>query len=300
MEVVIAGAGSIGLLLGSYFCEAGMNVTFLVRSDAQKKTLNRDGLRRINIDRSESECRVDAIMKIEEAPVKALWILAVKYAALEGLLEELENAAMTNPVLFIQNGIGHIELARRSYLPTISLATVEHGAMRIDNRTVQHNGSGTISIAPFRGEQFVFQNLHSAQTKEFPITYVNDAEQIMLRKVLLNCMINPLTALLQLKNGELLSNPYGYELLVRLHKELLHVFPEMTRSLPLEAVERICKKTATNHSSMLVDRLSRKQMEIETIVTAVIQEATVRGSTLPTLVMLEQLLLALDWSREQE
>lgn len=300
MDVVIVGAGSIGLLLGSYFCEAGMKVTFLVRSDAQKNTLNRDGLRRINIDRSESECRVDAIMNIEEAPVNALWILAVKYAALEGLLEELENASMTNPVLFIQNGIGHIELARRSYLPTISLATVEHGAMRIDNRTVQHNGSGTISIAPFRGEQFVFQHLHSAQTKEFPLTYVNDAKQIMLRKVLLNCMINPLTALLKLKNGELLSNPYGYELLVRLHKELLQVFPEMTASLPLEAVESICKKTATNQSSMLVDRLNRKQMEIETIVTAVIQEATGRGSTLPTLVMLEQLLLALDWSREQE
>jgi 2-dehydropantoate 2-reductase len=108
-------------------------------------------------------------------------------------------------------------------------------------------------------------------------------------------MINPLTAILQLKNGELLSNPYAYELLVSLHKELLHAFPEMNTSLSLEAVEMVCEKTATNHSSMLVDRLNGNQMEIETIVTAVIQKANRKGFKLPTLEKLERMLLALDW-----
>ena len=299
VEVVIAGAGSIGLLLGSYFCEADMNVTFLVRSDAQKESLKKDGLRRINMDRSEIECPVDAILKIEEAPVNALWILAVKYAGLKELLKELDKAEMKNPVLFVQNGIGHIELAQHSQLPTIGLATVEHGALRIDNRTVQHNGSGTISIAPFRGDNSTFQLLHSAQTTAFPITYVNDAEQSLLRKVLLNCIINPLTTILHLKNGELLSNPYAYNLLVKLHKELLHAFPEMNTSLTLEAVEKVCEKTAANHSSMLVDRLNGNRMEIETIVSAVILKADSKDCKLPTLEMLEQMLLALDWRDEK-
>lgn len=300
MEVVIAGAGSIGLLLGSYFCEAGMKVTFLVRSDAQKESLKIDGLRRVNIDRSEIECHVNAIMRIEEAPVDALWILAVKYAGLEELIKELDKAAMKNPVLFVQNGIGHIELAQHSQLTTIGFATVEHGAMRIDNRTVQHNGSGTISIASFRGDNSLFQYLHSAETIAFPITYVNDAEQSLLRKVLLNCMINPLTTILQLKNGELLSNPYAHELLVKLHKELLHAFPEMSTSLPLEAVEKVCEKTATNHSSMLVDRLNGNRMEIETIVSALLLKANTKNFKLPILEMLEQMLLAIDWRDELE
>ena len=35
MDVIIAGAGSIGLLLGSFLSEAGMDVTFYVRREEQ-------------------------------------------------------------------------------------------------------------------------------------------------------------------------------------------------------------------------------------------------------------------------
>ena len=38
MEVIIAGAGSIGLLLGSFLSEAGMNVTMYVETGRASRT----------------------------------------------------------------------------------------------------------------------------------------------------------------------------------------------------------------------------------------------------------------------
>ena len=51
--------------------------------------------------------------------------------------------------------------------------------------------------------------------------------------------------------------------------ELMDAFPEMKKILPYEAVVDVCRKTANNQSSMLVDRLAGRPMEIATIVTAV-------------------------------
>ena len=46
MDVVIAGAGSIGLLIGSFLSEAGMDVTFYVRREEQAELIRGEGIQR--------------------------------------------------------------------------------------------------------------------------------------------------------------------------------------------------------------------------------------------------------------
>ena len=60
MDVVIVGAGSVGLLLGSYLSESGLEVTMVVRREEQASALNKNGIRRVNEDGSESIFRVHA------------------------------------------------------------------------------------------------------------------------------------------------------------------------------------------------------------------------------------------------
>ena len=55
MEVIIAGAGSVGLLLGSFLSESGIEVTMFVRREEQANLFNKNGIRRINEDGSESD-----------------------------------------------------------------------------------------------------------------------------------------------------------------------------------------------------------------------------------------------------
>jgi len=107
-------------------------------------------------------------------------------------------------------------------------------------------------------------------------------------------MINPLTAILEVKNGELLSNDSCYVLFERLYKELMNAFPEMRTELSLENVIAVCQRTAENQSSMLADRSAGRPMEIETIVTAVIRKAREAQKEMPLLSTFEEMLYAIE------
>lgn len=271
-----------------------MNVTFYVRREEQAELLHVEGVCRINQDGSEGVFYANATTKIEDTSLEALWIAAVKYAGLRELLSDMKKVHETHPVLFVQNGIGHIELVHGTTLLDIAFATVEHGAQRIDDRTVKHNGVGMITIAAARGDGRLFERIGQANSKSFPITFHSDSEQILMRKVLINCMINPLTAILGIKNGDLLTDEYCLLLFNCLYDELTAAFPEIRSSLPYEAVEDVCRRTACNQSSMLADRLAGRPMEIETIVSAIIRKANGREKSLPLLTTLETMLYALD------
>jgi len=296
MEVIIAGAGSIGLLLGSFLSEAGMDVTFYVRREEQAELIRAEGIQRINNNNTTDVLRLHATTDIRNLPTTALWVVAVKYAGLRDLLSEMQETNTINPVLFVQNGIGHLELVKSSDFPHVAFATVEHGASRIDDRTVSHNGVGMVTIATALGDDSVFDLIGDAHSDKFPVRRHSDAEQILLRKVLINCMINPLTAILKVENGELLTNNYCLTLFKALYEELLDAFPEMRSILLYEDVANVCRKTARNRSSMLVDRLAGRPMEIETIVTAVIRKANGRNKSLLLLATYEQMLFAVEWN----
>ena len=187
-----------------------------------------------------------------------------------------------------------MSLAEETNFSHLAFATIEHGALRTDDRTVLHNGIGPLTIGAGRGNPSSFDLIEKARSAVFPVQRHADGEYVLMRKVLINCMINPLTAILQVKNGELLTNNDCFKLFTSLYEELMTAFPEMRAGLPIEAVENVCIRTAQNHSSMLIDRLSHRQMEIDTIVSAVIRKAEKSGHSLPLLMVFEQMLLALD------
>ena len=75
MEVIIAGAGSIGLLLGSYLSEAGMDVTFYVRREEQVELIRAEGIQRINQDNTTDVLRVHARLKSEICRLRLFGLL---------------------------------------------------------------------------------------------------------------------------------------------------------------------------------------------------------------------------------
>ncbi|WP_301108211.1 ketopantoate reductase family protein [Sporosarcina sp.] len=294
MRFVIVGAGSIGLLIGSYLAQHKADVTFWVRRKEQAEQLKK-GLVRIDETGAETMVSVNATVHPEDLPTDALWIIAVKYDALHDVLHTVSSLPEQPDLLFIQNGIGHVALVESLGLSHASYSTVEHGAGRVDDRTVRHNGIGPITIA--------VSNIKIAETvkwleqidpQRFPIAVQQDAETLLLRKALINCAINPLTAVLQVKNGQLLENASFFELFQKQCAELLGNFPEIADILSYEEIEAVCRKTAGNQSSMLTDRIKGNPMEIETIVTAVLNKIRKKGGQAPLLEMLELMLNGLN------
>ncbi|WP_153731196.1 ketopantoate reductase family protein [Sporosarcina obsidiansis] len=295
MRVVVVGAGSIGLLIGSYLAQHKANVTFWVRREEQAIQL-REGLIRLDSMGAHDHFAVRAVVAPEELPIDALWIIAVKYDALPEVLLSISTLKKQPDLLFVQNGIGHVSVIDQYQLTHVSFATVEHGAKRIDDRTVRHNGVGPITIAADERIDHMIRWLQCIDVEHFPINTHTNAEKLLLRKVIINCAINPLTAILQVRNGQLLDNVYFLQLFNQLCDELLSNFPEMEKELSYEDIASVCRRTASNQSSMLVDRLKGKPMEIETIVTAVLQKIEQRGGHAPFLKLLESMLYGINGS----
>lgn len=294
MEIVIAGAGSIGLLFGSFLADKGHRVSFLVRRAEQAERLEKEGVIRYRNGIEVSRQQVRALLDEREIPADAFVIVAVKTGGLAKVVNQLRDHS--NPLLFIQNGLSHYDMAMdlNGATRSMAFATVEHGAERLDDHTVAHRGIGFTKIAVGRGNQADFNWFKMLQSEEFPVEFHPNAEKLLLRKVIVNCLINPLTAILLKKNGELLRNRQSKELFDRLYDEIMAVFPEMKTDLPYESAVEICRRTASNTSSMLTDRMRGNPMEIDAIVGALIKKAEARGGTLPMLSIFEKLLVAMD------
>ena len=156
----------------------------------------------------------------------------------------------------------------------IYVGSIEHGAMKINANHVVHTGIGSTKIALFRGSQSKF--LHFTESIDdpfFPIEMEENYEEMLLKKLVVNAVINPLTSILQIKNGELIENPHYFQIVKSL-------FAEIQESLHLQKPEHyfnniimVCEQTAKNKSSMLRDLEEKRRTEIEAILGYIVEKA---------------------------
>lgn len=299
MDVIVIGAGAVGMLVSSFLAEANQNVTVVTRRQAQMSQIQQFGLLRKNLDQSFTKTVVQTTTELYNIPKNAFVIIAVKYGQLKDIYPILSALHTDIPLLFLQNGLAHFEEALQLPQKTIAFGSCQFGAQKENDHTVNHRGQGVMKIAIERGNHKLFEWFSQLENVNFPVEFVVNAEQMLFEKALLNCFINPLTAILKVKNGELLENQHAFSLLENLYYELMDAFPEQRSHLAFDDVIHLCKRTATNTSSMLSDCLHHRPMEIETIVGAILKKASKVGKQVPTLNTLYHVLLVLEENGEK-
>ncbi|TWT28095.1 2-dehydropantoate 2-reductase [Planomicrobium sp. CPCC 101110] len=258
MKFAIVGAGAVGLLTACLLKDAGNEVQLIVRREEQAKLINGQGVLKGGV-----RYNITANTGWQAIAPEEYVVVAVKYDGLKNVLPFLQTRALTNPVVFLQNGMLHIETITKLPQTNIAAASVEHGVVKVSDHEIRHTGNGVYKFALLKGEGNIFRPLTAMPGVR--AEWHDDADRLLFRKVLLNALINPLTALMELKNGQLLSNPYAFALLERMYEELADAFPEMVSLLPFEEVAALCNSTSENTSSMLADKLAGKKMELDTI-----------------------------------
>ena len=201
MKIGIIGAGSIGLLFASYLSSA-FSVTLYTRTSEQAKEINKHGLLLLK-GTQQVKADISALPINDWTGTEDLTIVAVKQYQLESLLRNFNEANSHQSLLFLQNGMGHLELLDTLQTENIFVGSVEHGAHKVNAFTVRHNGEGRINVAVFRGEAAKLSGFSKKAPVDFPFTIKDDYYEILVNKLIANAVINPLTALLNVKNGEL-------------------------------------------------------------------------------------------------
>ncbi|MBU2659236.1 2-dehydropantoate 2-reductase [Bacillus cabrialesii] len=273
MKIGIIGGGSVGLLC-AYYLSLHHDVTVVTRRKEQAAAIQSEGIR---LYKGGKEFSADCSADTSINSGFDLLVVTVKQHQVQSVFPLLERVAKTN-ILFLQNGMGHIhDLKDWRAKHSIYVGIVEHGAVRKSDTAVDHTGLGAIKWSAFDDADpdplnILFQHSHS----DFPIRYETDWYRLLTGKLIVNACINPLTALLRVKNGELLTTP-AYLAFMRL------VFQEACRILRLEDEEEawervriVCGQTKENHSSMLVDVIEGRQTEADAIIGYLLKEASLQ------------------------
>lgn len=273
MNYTIIGAGAVGMLLASYLAEQG-DVTIVVRRQQQAQQLNAEGITKIN-QHTTTHHRVQAVTTIPNNPQQHIFICTKAYA-LRNIIEQLQHIEAAT-ITACPNGLAHVEPLQQ--LPNSCVAVVEFGALKESDTMVHHTGVGRVVIGAITSATLP----PLQQTTLLPVEHTTRIEAIVWRKALLNCLINPLTAIMHVRNGELVTNDYLWRIVQQVYHELVVALPQYMELVPLEAVQQLCQKTAQNYSSMCVDVAHGRVTEIEEIVGAVLQAASQALPTLETL-----------------
>ncbi|MGG0655998.1 ketopantoate reductase family protein [Rummeliibacillus pycnus] len=293
MRFVIVGGGAVGLVMANYLAQLGYPVELLVHSEKQRSAIEDNGVVFTDCHGKKKVRHFVVRTNLSELHQQAIWIIAVKYHHLMDLRPLFKQLPEETELLFIQNGIRHIEFAHKLKQHSILMGSVEFGAEKVDDNSVIHRGKGALKIANYRGQQFNVEKYSSIISPEFPIIIMDDYRKMLLRKALLNCFVNTLTTILRVKNGELIEQPFSLKILKQLYQEVMTAFPELKSQLSFEDVFNVCKNTAENTSSMLADYMNGRVMEIDTIIGGIIDLAQQKGCAVPMLSTCYSLLLAM-------
>lgn len=268
MRVGIIGGGAIGLLFAHYLSKQHV-VTIYTRTEDQAAYIHREGLNFMIGGKVQTQ-KMRAMKLRETIANEDVIIVAVKQYQLEDVYESLKH--VVKPLLFLQNGYGHIEFLQRLHSPSLFVGVVEHGALKHNANTVEHTGLGKTKLAAFRGD---LQKLHinNYMIPRFPFETSDDYHAMLLEKLIVNAVINPLTAILGVSNGELVSNRSYSEGMERYFAELATILQIENKVAALEHVKDVCRMTAENRSSMLKDLENGRPTEIDAILGYVLRQA---------------------------
>jgi 2-dehydropantoate 2-reductase len=182
-------------------------------------------------------------------------------------------------VVTLQNGLDNAErLAERFGADRVLVGTTSEGATLIAEGDARHAGHGTTvvgAMSPSRNDD-AHRFVELLRDAGFDASHASDWRSAVWTKAVLNAAINPVTAILGVTNGTLAELDPLRRLVMTLAQEGGSVARRGGVSVPDDLADRavaLCRKTASNRSSMLQDIERGGDTELENINGVLLREA---------------------------
>ncbi len=260
MKITVLGCGALGQLWLSALCKHGHDVQGWLRVPQPYCSVNLIDTDGSFFNESLTANDPDFLAKSE------LLLVTLKAWQVSDAVRTLASTLpVTSPILLIHNGMGTIEELQNIQQPML-MGTITHAARR-DGNIIIHVANGTTHIGPAREQDGDYSYLADILQGVLPdVAWHNNIRAEMWRKLAVNCVINPLTALWNCPNGELRHhtdeiNAICEEVAAVIEREGYHTSADDLRYY----VEQVIDSTAENISSMLQDVRAMRHTEIDYI-----------------------------------
>lgn len=298
--VLIVGTGALGNLFAARLAAIGVDVTMLGTWPEGLAALRQHGVTIVQPDGKQTAYPVTSTNNPAECQGAKYALVLVKSWQTERAAAQLaECLAPDGVALTLQNGLGNREtLAAALGEDRVTLGTTTTGATLLSSGRVRPGGEGVVSVGRHARLKPLCDLLEAAG---FNLDILDDVDSLIWGKLVINAAINPVTAMLNVPNGELLTRATARELSAALASEVAAVAAAQDISLsfpdPVAAAENVAERTAANTSSMLQDVQRGAPTEIDAICGAVVKVGEEVGVPTPANQTLWRLVSALKTPR---
>ena len=279
-SIVIIGSGAVACVFAARLSAAGIFVKMLASWQEAVIAIRKNGVRLISPDGSEQAYPAEIVTDPYALGSVMHAIVLVKSWQTVRAAEQLTCClAADGIVLTLQNGLGNEEILGEALgYERVAAGISVLGASLVAPGQVRTTGNEEVKVVEHQKLAFIIYALEKANIR---VAQSREITPILWGKLVANLAINPLSAILQCKNGDLLTNPDAKYILEKLANEASEVAQALQIRLPyddpVENVRRIIRKTPDNLSSMLQDRLRNAPTEIEAITGSLLKYAQIAG-----------------------
>lgn len=294
MRIAIIGPGALGCLFASLLAPKKQgekdSLRLLDHNRERASLLNSQG---ILYQSEEGQARYPIPVSADPRTISTMDIalFCSKSPDLDGCLQScLPLLSPQTLLVFLQNGIGHLDIQERMNIPSEpAFASSSEGATLLGPGHVLHAGRGRTHLGFLqrpaeRQQQQLTELVSILQEAGLDARLSEDMRTRLWAKLFVNAGINPLTALYKRTNGQLLTSCTARSRMKNIVREAEAVARGCGIPIqmdPLQATLAVCKSTARNISSMLQDRRHRRPTEIDAINGAVVREGKRLGIATP-------------------
>jgi len=308
MKIVIVGAGGIGLLIGSYLSRGGHEVIFVEPNQEVTEAINLNGIGFMGAAaESQQDLGFSPAKALQDAALidtcDAVFLAVKSFDTTSAIQAAAHLITKESPVISLQTGLGNIEkmekVERRNNI--VGGFTYMAGA-GIGPGRVRLGGSGKTYFGELDGRRSARCEKISALFGQCGLEaeVVADIITRLWTKVLVYSAINPLSAILRVKNGHLLEKMESVSLGKRLideGKAVAQAYGVCLEDFDLyELFFDTCKRTSENISSMLLDLIIGRRTEVDALNGEIFRLGREKGAPAGThLTMLELVRLREKW-----
>ena len=237
----------------------------------------------------QGDCFVEQIHPSTKSKIKHVIIATKAFDCLSALDSISHRIDSNSVVLVLSNGVLRVaediqsrfqdEGRRKSDMPLILLGLTTHGSIRQQSGqpaslSLTHTGLGSTMIGLTKFTSYTNQVdqfreiLEKAWTNSLLFSFTSNPETLYLaltKKLVTNSCLNPLAAILECLNGDLVA-PELIEIMSNVCHEAIDLFPELVGighdRLVFDAIQ-VATSTRANRNSMLVDIQSNQNNQTE-------------------------------------
>jgi 2-dehydropantoate 2-reductase len=287
-RVQVVGAGALGCILAAAFSRV-RRVRVVARGATADALRAAGGIRVRGL--AGGLYPVEVRDRLELDPEPSVVLLTVKAYDLEPVLRALApQLAVSHLVVVLQNGLGIRALAAQVLGRDVIRGVTFLAANRSRPGEVEYNAAGKTYLPA------IHEVVRLWDEAGLPVQSVDDVRTYVWRKLAINAVINPLTAILNVENRFLARLPQSTRGLI---DELVAVARSAGVNLDAEEshdkVQASIRQTGTNVSSMLQDIRAGRRTEIDWINGAVVRIANDHRIPVPRHAQLLDLVRCLEW-----